>query len=77
MLLSIRIIETRESVFCQFLRGFLDRRSHLLPFKERKQMAPVTGLYKLSFLSAKGHLNWLNRVVNSSGNKYMPIFLSL
>lgn len=49
----------------------------MLPFKERQQMAPVTGLYKLSFLSAKGHLNWLNRVVNSSGNKYMPIFLSL
>lgn len=38
-------------------------------------MAPsVTALYNLPFLSTMGRLNWLNRVVNSSGNKYMPIF---
>lgn len=67
VLLSIWITDARESVFCQFLRVFLG--SDISSY-EREQMAPsVTALYNLSFLSAMGHFNTLNVLVNSRGNK--------
>lgn len=59
-------------MFCLFFRGFLGSD---ISSNGREQMPPsVTALYNLSFLSTMGHLNWLNRVVSSRDNKFMPNF---